>query len=141
MSRKLTQASLVPRTGRRYTGAGHVARLAMPKSGLVLAAAVLAALTASPAFAADTARASGLLAVHTGPGDVYPTIDKLMKNERVTLDQCTWRARWCHIHQLDGGPSGWVPGSYLVGSAAKNAVTPFDFGFDPLDPLPFHRRW
>jgi len=138
---ELTEPSFVLADDRRYTGAGRpVTRLAMHRSGIVFAAALLAALAAGPALADDTARASGILAVHTGPGDFYPTIDKLMKNERVTLDQCTWRARWCHIQQLDGGPSGWVPGSYLVGSAAKNAVTPFEFSFDPLDPLDFYRR-
>jgi uncharacterized protein YraI len=106
-----------------------------------LFAAALAALAATPAAAVPTARASGVLAVHTGPGDFYPVIDRLEKNERVTLSRCTRHARWCFAHQLDGGPSGWVPGSYLIGSAAKNAVTPFEFSFDPLDPGGFfHRR-
>jgi hypothetical protein len=30
-----------------------------------------------------------------------------------------------------------VQGSYLIGSPAKNAVTPFEFSFNPLDPLDF----
>lgn len=107
---------------------------------IALAAALLAVLAATPALAVPTARASGVLAVRSGPGDFYPLVDKLAKNERVTLDQCTRRARWCHIHQLDGGPSGWVPGSYLVGSPAKNEVTPFEFSFNPLDPLDFFPR-
>jgi uncharacterized protein YraI len=105
-------------------------------------AAVAIALAATPAAAAPTARASGVLAIHTGPGDFYPVIDKLGKNERVTLSQCTRHARWCLAHQLDGGPSGWVAGSYLIGSPAKNEVTPFEFSFDPLDPFDLfpHRR-
>ena len=106
----------------------------------LFASAALLALLATPAAAA-TARASGVLAIHTGPGDYYPTIDKLRRNERVELDQCTRHSRWCHVLQLDGGPSGWVAGDYLVGSPAKNAVTPFEFSFNPLDPLDLrHRR-
>jgi uncharacterized protein YraI len=109
----------------------------MKRAALLLAVLVL---TATPAAAA-TARASGVLSIHTGPGDFYRTIDKLGRNERVELDQCTRHSRWCHIIQLDGGPSGWVAGDYLVGSPAKNAVTPFEFSFNPLDPLDLrHRR-
>lgn len=92
------------------------------------------AALATPAAAAATARSSGVQAIHAGPGSFYAIVGKLKDQERVAITDCTWRARWCEIRQLDGGPSGWVPGSYLIGSAAKNAVTPFDFGFDPLFP-------
>ncbi len=105
-----------------------------------LFAVLLVSLAAVPATAADTARASGVLVVRAGPGDLYPAIDKLRKNERVAVASCTRQARWCLVDQLDGGPTGWVPGSYLVGSAAKNAVTPFQFSFDPLRPLGFHHH-
>ena len=95
----------------------------------------LAALgAAAPAAAAQTARSSGVQAIHTGPGSFYPIVGKLKDQERVAVTDCTRQARWCEIRQLDNGPSGWVPGSYLIGSGAKNAVTPFDFGFDPLWP-------
>jgi len=97
-------------------------------------------LTVPPADASPTARASGVLAIHTGPGDVYSIVDKLKPNERVAVASCTRQARWCLVKQLDGGPSGWVPGSYLVGSPAKTAVTPFEFSFDPLDPGGFFRH-
>jgi len=103
-----------------------------------LFALLLLSLPATPAVAADTARASGTLVVRAGPGDYYPAIDRLEKNERVAVASCTRESRWCLIHQLDRGPSGWVPGFYLVGCAAKNAVTPYQFSFDPLDPLGFH---
>ena len=33
--------------------------------------------------------------------------------------------------RLDGEELGWVRGSYLVGSGAKNAVTPFEFLVKP----------
>ena len=104
------------------------------------AAALALPLLVAPSLAADTARASGRVDIHTGPGDVYPTIDRLQNGERVQLDSCTRFSRWCHVIQLDGGPSGWAPGSYLAGSGAKNAVTPFEFSFDPMDPLDLFRR-
>lgn len=98
---------------------------------------------ATPAFAAaGTARTSGALTVYAYPGERVAStpgaaIDRLDKREEVYVDQCTRRANWCRISQLDGGPSGWVRGSYLVGAGAKSAVTPFEFSFDPLDPIPF----
>lgn len=105
-----------------------------------LLSALLLPFLAVPALAASTARASGVLAVHAGPGDYYPTIDRLAKNERVVPTLCTRHARWCRIRQLDGGPAGWVAGSYLIGSPAKNAVTPFEFSFNPLVPSQGTRR-
>jgi uncharacterized protein YraI len=99
---------------------------------LILIAALLA--TTAPTLAKSTARASGVLAVHAGPGEYFPIIDKLGRNERVYLSQCTKKSRWCLAVQLDGGPDGWVDGSYLIGSGAKNAVTPFEFSFDPMRP-------
>lgn len=92
------------------------------------------AATALPAAAASTARSSGIQAVHAGPGSYYPVLGKLRDQEQVAVTDCTRKARWCKVRPLDGGPSGWVPGSYLIGSAAKNAVTPFEFSFNPLFP-------
>ena len=116
----------------------HLTRTAFAAAALIALAA-----TATPAFAKPTARASGVQAIHSGPGSYYPVIGKLADQERVYLDQCTRHQRWCHVVQLDGGPSGWVPGSWLIGSPAKNAVTPFEFSFDPLDPLDLfpHHHW
>ncbi len=105
------------------------------RTATAFAFAALLGLTTPPAGAAGpTARASGILAVQTSPHDWAPTIDKLVKNERVELDFCTRQSRWCHVIQLDGGPSGWVDGTYLVGSPAKALVTPFEFSFNPLWP-------
>ena len=101
-----------------------------------LFALILAALAASPALAdRPTARSSGVQAVHTWPRLSSPIVDKLRNQERVYLDRCTKQARWCHIIQLDGGPGGWVMGADLIGSPAKVLVTPFEFSFDPMDPL------
>ena len=102
----------------------------------VLAAILLAALAASPALAdRPTARSSGVQGVHISPRSISPIVDKLRDQERVYLDRCTRQSIWCHVVQLDGGPSGWVMGSYLIGSPAKVMVTPFEFSFDPMDPL------
>ena len=111
----------------------------MPKRLLVLIAAAL--LAASPAVAdRPTARASGVQVIHTAPRSGSPVIGKLAADERVYLDACTRQSRWCLVRQLDGGPSGWVLGSYLVGSPAKLQVTPPEFSFDPMDPLDLFQR-
>ncbi len=101
-----------------------------------LLALAVTALIAAPALAdRPTARASGVQAVRAHPHSGAPIVDKLADQERVHLDKCTRHARWCHVVQLDGGPGGWVLGSYLIGSPAKVMVTPFEFSFDPMDPL------
>lgn len=97
---------------------------------LATAALIAAALTTSvPAQAATTltAKSSSATAIHTGPGDGYRVIGHLAKGERVQLDECTRYSKWCHVVRLDGGPDGWVDGGYLIGSAAKSAVTPSEF--------------
>ena len=107
---------------------------------VALAALALLALTL-PATAAATARTSGTQAVHSAPASFAPVLGKLPGNTRVAVIQCTRKARWCLVDPIAGGPSGWVLGSYLIGSAAKLQVTPrrFEF-FDPLDPIPFHKH-
>ena len=109
----------------------------MRKQLMSALAVLLALMSAAPALAdRPTARSSGVRAVHLWPRSGSPILDKLTRNERVYLDQCTRLARWCLVRQLDGGPSGWVRGSDLIGSPAKVEVTPFEFSFNPLDPIP-----
>lgn len=105
----------------------------------VTLALLLATLAALPAEAAGslTARTSGVEAVHTGPASRYPIVGKLAKGARVYVRQCTRKARWCYVVAVAGGLEGWVPGDYLIGSPAKNAVTPFEFSFDPMRPGAF----
>ena len=104
----------------------------------VLFALLLLGSAAMPALAAPlTARTSGVEAVHGGPGSRWPILGRLAKGERVSVQQCTRNARWCHVAALDGRLAGWVPGDYLIGSPAKNAVTPFEFSFDPMVPGSF----
>src|SRR5689334_24933509 len=103
----------------------------------VLAALLLATLAAASPALADrpTARSSGVQGVHTSPRLSSPIVDKLRDQERVYLDKCTRKSLWCHVIQLDGGPGGWVMGADLIGSSARLQVTPFEFSFDPMDPL------
>lgn len=86
-----------------------------------IAATTFAALATSASAA--TARASDPITIHAGPGNAYPVIGKLARNEVVSLSECTPSGTWCRI--VHKGPNGWVLGSYLVGSAAKVQATPW----------------
>ena len=97
----------------------------------LLKALVVAALTAAtfaplPALAASksTARASADLPIRSGPGTRYSVIGTLKKNAAVHLEACTRSQNWCLFLDKDGDEVGWVRGSYLIGSGAKNQVTP-----------------
>jgi uncharacterized protein YraI len=90
-------------------------------SGLALLALAFVATTG--AASAATARASATLSIYDGPGYGYYRIGKLPKNAVVKLAECTRRGTWCRI--VYDGPTGWVLGSYLIGSAAKVDATPF----------------
>lgn len=83
----------------------------------------------SPAGAGE-ARASGNIPVRDGPGSGYEIIDYLEDGEYYEVEDCTRRARWCLVAD-DEETLGWVRGSYLIGEAAKNAVTPFEFLVTP----------
>ena len=116
----------------------------MRKLALVLPVLALlgGALLAPPAMAdtvsSSTARATGRLPIHAGPGSRYATIGFLPNGARVHLHQCTPRGIWCEIVNPDG-PDGWVLASYLVGSPAKMQVTPFNpFADSPFWPNEFY---
>ncbi len=94
-------------------------------AALALAAFTLAAATPLPALAGE-ARASGDVPVRRGPGDQYRIIDRLVNGQYYEVEDCTRQARWCLVSE-DGDLLGWVRGSYIVGSGAKAAVTPFEF--------------
>ena len=104
---------------------------------IALAAVAIALLGPLPALAAE-ARASGNVPVRRGPGEDYRIIGTLVNGQYYEVEDCTRRARWCLV-SFDGDLLGWVRGSYLVGSAAKNRVTPFEFlvnpGFTKKTPL------
>lgn len=104
-------------------------------SALVIATAVSGMLAAAPALAGE-ARASGDVAVREGPGSRYAIIDRLIDGQYYEVEECTLRQNWCLVSE-DDYELGWVRGSYIVGSGAKNAVTPWDFIYRPF---PFHRK-
>ena len=103
------------------------------------AAAAVAALATVPAIAAPTARASAVLTLYAGPGSWYQPIGKLAKNEVVSIAECTRHSYWCRV--VHNGPTGWVLGSYLIGSAAKIDATPYEPLVDPFRlGLPHHPK-
>jgi uncharacterized protein YraI len=102
---------------------------------LALAAAIgLATLAgvgaAIPATAAE-ARASGNVPVRECPRSYCRIIDHLEDGEYYEVLDCRRQQTWCLVADRDGDELGWVRGSYLVGSAAKNRVTPFEFLVNP----------
>jgi hypothetical protein len=108
---------------------------------LALAALLLAGM-ALPAEARPTAHPSGQTSVYDRPyGPFRHLVFTLAAHQEVYVLDCTRHQRYCEIETLDGGRRGWVDGSYLVGSGAKNAVSPPDMlGFDPMDPLDLFAR-
>jgi len=114
------------------------------KPAIALAALILAV---TPALAQQpTARVSGGdIAVRTGPGHGYRTIGRIPDGTQVSLDYCTrddggafsgngfpgrdrGPVKWCFVTD-----TGWVDATYLVGSAAKLRVTPFEFLVNPFE--------
>lgn len=115
-------------------------------AALFIAALAATAIAPLPAIAASksTARASADLPIRSGPGTRYSVIGTLKKNAAVRLETCTRSQNWCLFLDSDGDEVGWVRGSYLVGSPAKNQVTPSrlfddDWGLFPRD-RPFFER-
>lgn len=98
-------------------------------ASFALAAAAVLTLSPLPALAGE-ARASGDVPVRRGPGADYRIIGRLVDGQYYEVEDCTRRAHWCLV-SFDGDVLGWVRGSYLVGSGAKNRVTPFEFLVTP----------
>jgi hypothetical protein len=98
---------------------------------LACAAAIgLLGLAATPA-AAGEARASGNAPVRDCPRSFCPVIDHLEDGEYYEVLDCRRRQTFCLVADLEGEELGWVRGSSLVGSGAKNRVTPFEFLVNP----------
>ncbi len=97
---------------------------------IVLVLALL--LPAGAGAAGPTARASGPQDLLAGPGGWNDVVGHIDNQERVSVLQCTQQQRWCLVQPLGSRTTGWVEGSYLIGSAAKNAVSPFQFSYDPF---------
>ncbi|WP_417308199.1 SH3 domain-containing protein [Devosia sp.] len=112
------------------------------RSAIALTAVLIATALASPVVAAsqNTVRASTNLRIYDAPGTRYGVIGVLPADQPVRLKDCTYRQRWCLILDSAGRETGWVRGSYLVGSAAKLEVTrDTDFMRHFLNPIPFSK--
>lgn len=91
----------------------------------IFAIAGLAALALAPTAGqclAATAHASDRISIFAGPSTDEHVIGRLEAGEEVSIDRCTPFGYWCRI--FHDGPTGWVPGSYLIGAAAKTDATP-----------------
>src|SRR5688572_28396136 len=104
----------------------------MTRVKLAFAAALgLAVLGAVAPATAGEARASGNVPVRDCPRSSCEVIDHLEDGQYYEVLDCRRRQSFCLVADLDGDQLGWVRGSYLVGSGAKNAVTPFEFLVNP----------
>lgn len=58
--------------------------------------------------------------VRTGPDTTFTVVDRLDRNERVEVAQCTDDRRWCYVSH--DGPDGWVSADFLrtPGSTSQN---------------------
>lgn len=93
-------------------------------------AALIVASGTGLAEAANIARVKGgNIPVYDGPGRNYQIIDRIPDGTEVELEFCTPElTNWCVVKN-----TGWVDGTYLVGSRAKMRVTP---QFMP-NPMPY----
>jgi hypothetical protein len=96
----------------------------------------LLGLATLPASAGE-ARASGNAPVRECPRSFCAVIDHLEDGEYYEVLDCRRRQVFCLVADLDGEELGWVRGPDLVGSGAKNRVTPFEFLVNP--PFLFNR--
>jgi uncharacterized protein YraI len=105
-------------------------RLALAATFSALALTALAGSANASSFGsgasnADQARVSEKISIWAMPGNrANEIIGLLQAGEVVTLQRCTVDGKWCRV--LSDQPTGWVPGSYLVGSPAKADVTPLE---------------
>ncbi len=90
-----------------------------------LSGAANASSWGSGASNADQARVSEKISIWEMPRNrANEIIGLLQAGEIVTIQRCTVDGNWCRV--LSDQPTGWVPGSYLVGSPAKADVTPLE---------------
>ena len=103
-----------------------------------LAAFGILALGAVPAMAQSTgAYASDKISIFEGPHyRANQIVGMLLPGEPVTIQRCTADGKWCRVFSHE--PTGWVPASYLIGSAAKNNATPLQSLTTP-PPVPMQK--
>jgi hypothetical protein len=98
---------------------------------LTLAGSANASSYGSGAPNSDQARVSEKISVWEQPRNrANEIIGLLQADQIVTIQRCTVDGEWCRV--LSDQPTGWVPGSYLVGSPAKADATPLESLTAPL---------
>src|SRR5712672_4575463 len=86
----------------------HEEELAMKLRGLFIAAAVLLVPTAALAAPGIVTTTVGLRA---GPGEGFPTVDRIPGGARVNIHGCLRGTAWCDVSWSDD--RGWVSSQYL----------------------------
>lgn len=74
--------------------------------------------------------------VRTGPSTDFTIVDRLDRNERVEVAQCTTDRDWCYVSH--DGPDGWVAANFLrlPGSGGQGPGGPNPGNPDPGNPNP-----
>jgi uncharacterized protein YraI len=69
--------------------------------------------------------------LRSGPAVAFPAVTTLPYGTRVEVGTCIGlgQGRWCQVRPMDGGPSGYVSGAFLV----QGAAVPPAGGSDSLD--------
>src|SRR5712672_3263378 len=92
----------------RYGVPTHEEELAMKLRGLFIAAAVLlmpTAALAAPGIVTTT------VSLRAGPGEGFPTVDRIPGGARVNIHGCLRGTAWCDVSWSDD--RGWVSSQYL----------------------------
>src|SRR5437899_12454267 len=92
----------------RYGVPTHKEELAMKLRGLFIAAAVLlmpTAALAAPGIVTTT------ISLRAGPGEGFPTVDRIPGGARVNIHGCLRGNAWCDVSWSDD--RGWVSSQYL----------------------------
>src|SRR6267378_2133016 len=92
----------------RYGVPTHEEELAMKLRGLFIAAAVLlmpTAALAAPGIVTTT------VSLRAGPGEGFPTVDRIPGGDRVNIHGCLRGTAWCDVSWSDD--RGWVSSQYL----------------------------
>src|SRR5262249_55795716 len=92
----------------RYGVPTHEEELAMKLRGIFIAAAVLlmpTAALAAPGIVTTT------VSLRAGPGEGFPTVDRIPGGARVNIHGCLRGTAWCDVSWSDD--RGWVSSQYL----------------------------
>src|ERR1700730_17743120 len=92
----------------RYGVPTHAEELAMKLKGMFTAAAALLMPTAAPAAPGTVGNP---LSLRAGPGEGFPTVDRIPGGARINIHGCLRGTAWCDVSWSDD--RGWVSSQYL----------------------------